>query len=208
MVELKITHDKSSHYGPRTFQNASAADLTVAIATDFTTHGEVLTKKAAKKYLAIPAGTIATDAARLIYRALVRTGSTSINLAGNGIYTLSKSRIKQADVNQYVYSIFRVLLPHYPLDALRSGGQTGVDLAAGVVGPILNIPTTLHFPNGFRQRFHDGKDITQTEAEVRLQVEEWQRLLLEKLQCEMDYGVSLLDMASSYSTQSQKPGSP
>lgn len=44
-----MTEHSSTSYGPRTFANAFAADLTVRIAADFDTAGEVLTKQACDK---------------------------------------------------------------------------------------------------------------------------------------------------------------
>jgi hypothetical protein len=62
---------------------------------------------------------------------------------------------------------------HWPIGEIISGGQTGVDLAGGVAGYVLGIPTTMLLPKGFKQRFEDGIDIVQTEQDVRNQVEYW-----------------------------------
>ena len=56
---LTITESREAGYRSRTIENASASDITIAFATDFSTAGERLTARAAREsargtYVAIP----------------------------------------------------------------------------------------------------------------------------------------------------------
>ena len=182
--------EESEHisYGPRTAVNASRADITIAIAVDFTTFGEVLTKKVSKKYLPITYGTPISDAVESILQRLMSEGHRSINLAGNGGYTLIKYGLTQALVNRYVYDLIKGVHDVHPLVGLRSGGQTGIDFSAAVVGPLLGIPTKMLFPKGYKQRYTDGVDVLHTQEEILTKVEKWQQLLKTELASGMVYG--------------------
>lgn len=95
LVELVETD--SDKYADRTRINASQADLTVAIALDFSTRGEVLTARVASgRYLALPFGGDPVAAARVLYRAIRGRspqrddGTFVLNVAGNGLHTFDK----------------------------------------------------------------------------------------------------------------------
>lgn len=173
-MNLTILEHKSSSYGPRTYVNAAESDLTIAIAVDYTTAGEKLTHKAAgEKYLKLDPVLPWIENARILFKQLSRNGNNSpayINVAGNGIYTLCKHGKSQYEMNQYVYDILAQVSEYFPIRAIRSGGQTGTDIAGGVAGVALGIPTTLLLPKGFKQRHEDGVDIEHTEDEIREQV--------------------------------------
>lgn len=173
MSELKILEHTSSSYGPRTYANAVKGDVTIAIAVDYTTAGEKLTHKAAgEKYLKLDPQYNEIDNARKLYARLKSLSNRMpiINVAGNGIYTLHKHKETQERINAYVFILLAKVHEHWPIGEIVSGGQTGVDLAGGVVGFTLDIPTTLLLPKGFKQRFEDGKDVDRTEDDVRQQV--------------------------------------
>jgi hypothetical protein len=174
---LTILEHTSSSYGPRTYANAAKGDVTIAIAVDYNTAGEKLTHKAAgDKYLKLDPELPSIENARLLFKRLARNGNNNpaiINVAGNGIYTLHKRAWCQEVVNKYVYRILAQVSEYYPVKEIISGGQTGIDLAGGVAGYVLGIPTTMLLPKGFKQRFEDGIDIVQTEQDVRDQVEYW-----------------------------------
>ena len=173
-MTLTIQQHKSSSYAPRTYENAAKADVTIAIAVDYNTAGERLTHKAAgEKYLKLDPANTNIDNARLLYKRLVRDCPgkiANINVAGNGIYTLHKHGISQEQINLDVYRILRKVYEYFKIDSIRSGGQTGVDLAGGVAGVALGIPTTLLLPKGFKQRHENGVDVEHTEDEIRAQV--------------------------------------
>lgn len=173
-MTLTILEHKSSSYAPRTYENAHTADVTIAIAVDYNTAGEKLTHKAAgEKYLKLdPVQWNPINTARMLWMRLNRITKyhPTINVAGNGIYTLSKHGWDQERANEYVYRMLAKLHEHFPIGEIRSGGQTGVDIAGGVAGVALGIPTTLLLPKGFLQRHEDGVDIQHTEDEIREQV--------------------------------------
>lgn len=169
---LQILEHTSSSYGPRTYVNAKSAELTVAFAADFTTAGERLTHKAAgDRYLSIPLEEDPLQAARVLYKALRDGGAHTLNVAGNGIYTLARHGWTQERVNAYLYAVLAKVHEHWPLHHVRSGGQTGVDLAGVVAAYALGIDAEALLPKGFVQRGTDKVDRAVGEAGVRAQVE-------------------------------------
>jgi hypothetical protein len=192
----------SPNYRPRTEYNAKSADLTVAFAEDFESTGERLTKKlAGDKYLAIHLSTDTVQAARLLYKQCRDRGVRVLNIAGNGIYTLSKAEDtdkdesvvgkgsflvdtrgfnknnwtpkswSQSTLNFWVWQVLSLVHKHYPLEMAICGGQTGVDFAGGIAAEVIGINPVMTFPKGFLQRSLAGKDFTQTEANVMAEVE-------------------------------------
>lgn len=161
---LSIEDHPSPDYGPRTGVNARAADFTVAFATDFSTAGERLTKKVSTQYLAIPYGEAPLTAGKKL-AAMVRAHGGSVNVAGNGIYSLADT---QAAANQWLFEVVTEALKACAITALRSGGQSGVDQAGLVVGIALGIPVTGLFPQNFRTRNKAGKDAGSTAEAVTL----------------------------------------
>jgi hypothetical protein len=186
---LTILAYTSSSYAPRTYANAAKGDVTIAIAVDYNTAGERLTHKAAgDKYFKLDPSNTEIENARLLYTRLKKLGKELpvINVAGNGIYTLGKYGETQDRINLYVLILLAKVHEHWPIGEIVSGGQTGVDIAGGVAGYVLGIPTTMLLPKGFKQRFEDGIDIVQTEQDVRNQVECW----AEKLPKNSENGVA------------------
>lgn len=166
-MSLIICEHTSSGYAPRTYHNASQG-CTLAIAVDFTTAGEKLTHKAAKgKIVQIPYGEDTIVAARKLYSLLKKHDCHVVNVAGNGIYTLSKKGVSQKAANQYVYDIVSLVHKHWPLEMLVSGGQTGMDIAGLITGCALDIYTVGTWPNGFKMRIVEGKDINMTEEKIK-----------------------------------------
>lgn len=157
---LRLEEDKSTSYAPRTYHNAHIADLTVALAADFKTAGERLTKKAAgDKYMAFPIDTYdPIDCAREIYVEMHNKNMHTINIAGNGIYTLNDYLLTQEFVNNFVYSMLKPLNTYLDIRHTYSGGQSGVDLAGGVASLALGIPCTMRYPKGFKTRGESGVD--------------------------------------------------
>ena len=174
MKNLTLKQSNSEKYSPRTYYNAKSADVTVAFAVDLKTAGELLTHKAAgDKYI----GFLLTDEsdtiliARQLYKKLKDSSAKSLNIAGNGIYTLSAHGCSQDFINLFVYKIIEKVYEHYPIEKIYTGGQTGVDMAGAIAGIKLGIPVEITFPKGFIQRFEDKIDITQTEQDILNQVE-------------------------------------
>lgn len=178
---LEIVAHRSRAYPPRTYENANAAALTLALATDFSSSGERLTKKAAgDRYLGLPLSLDPLSAARRLYSRLKKTGVERpvLNIAGNGIYTLAKSGWTQASVNRHLFEILSPVHDHLGLSLVVSGGQTGIDLAGGIAAHALGIPTRMTLPAGFLQRGLDHRDVARSEREIRDEVLAASRALL------------------------------
>lgn len=163
---LIINEHSSDKYPPRTYYNATSADLTLALAVDLNTAGEKLTHKAAgDKYIGfqLTPNLSMLEIARPLFKALRDKGARSLNIAGNGIYTLIKYECDQKSINQFVYSLITQVHHFYPLEKIYTGGQTGVDIAGAVAGYALGIPTEVTLPKGFLQRFEDNKDVQRSQ---------------------------------------------
>lgn len=158
--DLVLEDHASPDYGPRTTINAQSADITLAFAVDFTTAGEKLTARVAgKRYRAIRFGQDVEEAAEKVVEALRQHQARTVNIAGNGSYTLLAQGISQEQANQWLFDVLRRVREQMPIDRLRSGGQTGIDTAGLVAGLALGIPSTGLYPKGFRIRLKDGRDI-------------------------------------------------
>lgn len=180
---LEVREHSSPSYAPRTYYNAAMGSITLAIAVDMSTAGERLTKKAAKeRYFGVELNkreiTVLRlrDISRELYKVLPKTNCT-LNIAGNGIYTLSKHDISQAEINQIVYDIVSLVHKHKPILKIYTGGQTGVDIAGAVTGVALGIETIVTLPKGCRQRFEDGKDIESNIHAIENQINNWVKIL-------------------------------
>ena len=164
-----LQEHKSDSYGPRTYLNASFSDVTIAFAVNFNTAGEILTEKAAKgRIIQIPLvkGISSKQAARSIFSEMRKQGWRTVNIAGNGMYTLRPEGITQEHLNQAVYETLSYVHHYLGITRLRSGGQTGADLAGAVAGLVLGIPSIITYPKGYRQRTADGNDIIQSRDEA------------------------------------------
>lgn len=164
--------EHSGGYRERTIDN-SFADLTIAFAMDFTTAGEVLTKKSAMengRYLPINVANAGISDEEFKERIGMITdalrGVKSLNVAGNGLYTLKKYGFRsQEDVDLtcklYLGAAIHSLKEQgdFKLTLIRSGGQSGFDEAGLKVGLALDIPTLCLAPKGWRFRDGDGNDI-------------------------------------------------
>jgi len=171
-AELRLQAHAEYSYVPRTTDNAMGADVTVAFATDFGTAGEKLTKRLAGfRYVGIPFGIdVSEAAARLIAFIVERNGST-LNVAGNGIYTLAEHGVNQERANAWVHSVLAVVLRAVKLTLIRSGGQTGIDQAGLVAAIALGVPALGHYPARFRRRNAQGTEVTATAAAIRAELE-------------------------------------
>jgi hypothetical protein len=181
MSNLFVLSHASSKYSPRTYENARSADFTFALAADLNTAGEKLTKKAAgAHFLAVEwtNNTTSLEVARLLFQSLKMWSAHSINVAGNGMATLARHGLTQAQANQIIYEVLAQVHAHWPLTHIRSGGQTGVDLAGAVAGVALGIPTTVLLPLGFIQRDEYGTDAAHSPDFIREQIQSQSKLLL------------------------------
>lgn len=169
-MTIELLCHKSSSYAPRTYHNA-AQGVTLAIAADFNTAGERLTTKAANGMIVhLDAKDFANQwlpAARKLYKMLHDNDLRVVNVAGNGIYTLSKYGITQITMNDMVRQVLHKVDTHWPLERVVSGGQTGADLAGLVAAAKIGIPCTGLWPAGFKMRYCDGVDVNHTFDEVK-----------------------------------------
>lgn len=179
---LTLQAMSTGSYMERTRHNANTSELTAACALDFTTAGERFTKKVAEeRYIGLPLDKPSIECARKLYSQLVKHNAKSLNLAGNGMHTLHKKGVTQRQVNLWIHDVLALIKAHYPLQLLKSGGQTGVDIAAAVVGPYLHIPTEINFPKGYMQRNETGLDFLQTQDDVLASISTMRANLIEDL---------------------------
>ena len=173
-VSTTIVAHPSSGYRARTQHNADSAGLTVAMAVDFETAGEKLTRNVAgDKYLSIPLLEVTSEKAGLrVAKAMRQRDTTTLNVAGNGIYTLRQYHIDQNDVNQHVYEVIRHAHELRPITKIVTGGQTGVDIAGAIAAKKLGIPLVVTMPKGFVQRGVDKKDVQHTVEDIQKQIDD------------------------------------
>ena len=117
-TEPRFIEDSSRNYGHRTWANAAWSDITLALATDFSSPGEITTRKAAgDKYLSYP---LSRNLKRLVTydldgireaRGIVRMirehscfkkEGIRLNIAGNGLVTLVKSGLDTRAVASFI----------------------------------------------------------------------------------------------------------
>ena len=166
-------------YQKRTLENAQAddVDFTLAFAVDFNTYGEKATARAAgESLIAIDLPVKANGGLNLSLKSIqnvvteiidclpeeyINNYECGLNIAGNGIYTLDKSGIKQDELDIFLSAVGQELVKKgVKISSVRSGGQTGVDEAGAVMGKVLGVPTTVHAPNNWAFRGKNGKDVT------------------------------------------------
>jgi hypothetical protein len=158
-------------YKLRTLINASA-DATLAFAIDFKTGGEVLTKKCVddqeKVYIGIQLNDMLLPAAvGLAIDKLNSCSASTLNIAGNGLYTM-KGKYIQQEIDTITYDFLKQVLTSSNLKnkitLIRSGGQTGFDEAGIKAAVKLDIPALILAPHGWLFRDINGKDIRDEKA--------------------------------------------
>lgn len=172
-MTITIREHTSSKYTPRTYYNGKSAEATIALAVDLTTAGEISTKKAAEdRYLGVHLEDSVTskDVAKSLIAFMREKNATTLNIAGNGIYTLNKYDCSQEHINQFVYEALYFTLKEISIKKIFTGGQTGVDLAGAIAANILNIDAEITFPKGFIQRGIDKVDRAHTMKEIEDQI--------------------------------------
>lgn len=178
MQNLILEENSSPNYKVRTEENAKSADLTIAIALNFDTAGEMLTKdiaiKNGKKYIAIiPEGDPQEKAIRLVEKIneLNLPQQFILNIAGNSMSTLG-NRMNQTQADEFTYMLIKHVSSNSKLRSkigyIRSGGQTGFDEAGAKASLKLGFKTVVHMPQGFKIRNQDGRDITMSREHAML----------------------------------------
>lgn len=164
-----ITFQESTQtgYRQRTVDNAAGADATIAIAIDFNSAGERLTRNSVKlaKRLYLPININDLLLPETIYYSsskLLSISASTLNIAGNGIYTFSRYKAtSQEMLDSLVTTFIRFLIEKLPqrITLIRSGGQTGIDEAGLKAAVKLDIPALCLAPKGWLFRDINGKDI-------------------------------------------------
>lgn len=185
---LIINEHKSPKYPPRTYYNATSAGTTLALALNLETAGELLTKKAAgPRYIGFKLTDDIDDLviARQLYSKMKKDNVHTLNVAGNGIYTLAEHGCSQDFINYFTYKIISKVHQYWPIEKIYTGGQSGVDISGAVTGYLLGIPTEVTLPNGYLQRFEDKKDVLGTREKVFDQIHNGALNLMKKLEEEL-----------------------
>jgi len=173
---IRIQQHKSASYAPRTYANAHDGDVTAAFAVDYFTAGEKLTKKAAgERFIALPLQVEnievpAAENAEKLIAFMKEKNARSINIAGNGIYTMTRFNWDQDRINQYLYDVLKIVHQEMDIQKVISGGQTGADIGGTIAASCLNINTVTHMPKGFIQRHAEGKDESFTPNQIFEQI--------------------------------------
>jgi hypothetical protein len=173
MIRLSLQEHPERNYNARTYDNASKkhCDITIAFATNFKTGGERCTMTAAgNRYIPIPYHWHIQRAANHIRKGMYEKNASRLNIAGNGIYTLSKYDVDQLQANEKIYLILKEVMKTMEIKEIRSGGQTGIDQAGLVAGVALGLPTTGLYPKGYRRRDVDEVDYYSTPEDLRTEI--------------------------------------
>lgn len=174
-------HDQCS-YRETTLFNAKGSDLTIAFFVDENTSDEGLTQKAAgDKYARIDLRKSTSEAVQAIksaFGAFDISNNSIINITGNSIGSLSKSGWNQERVNDFLATVFRGVFLNSDIKGFRSGGQSGVDIAAAVMARVLNKNAVITMPKGYLQCHLDGQDLAFEKFEIENQIEDFSRKMM------------------------------
>ena len=168
-VETVFSTSGNNSYPSRTRENANWSDITIALAQDFNTAGEKLTKRAAgNKYVSSILAAESNDASEIaenLYNQIKTKGKTNnlkINIAGNGIYSMKQSQSYYNDLMTQI--LMKLQDKGVTISEIRSGGQTGIDEAGIIAAQRLGIPNEVHSTANFMFRDKSGKDISDEQA--------------------------------------------
>lgn len=174
-AEPRIMEDSARNYGHRTWANAAWSDITLALATDFSSPGEITTRRAAgDKYARYQ---LTRDLKRLIvfvqdgkreakkiarmikchYR--YKAGGIRLNIAGNGLVTLLRSGVDTESVALFIGMVFAACKEEgVKILEVRSGGQSGVDEAGIIAAQRNKMKCSVLAPKDFRWRDRKGDE--------------------------------------------------
>ena len=164
MGSLIIKDMPSSNYRDRTIYNCQSAAVTLAIAVDFSTAGEVLTKRlASPRYYAVPYEDLKSKSTLNNFVAFLETQrmfTRSLHVAGNGIGRFVKVYGSgfQPTLDRNVYVFLKHVHERFPLNKIYAGGQSGVDEAGVKAGLRLGLHVEATLPRGYRMRGEDNLD--------------------------------------------------
>lgn len=168
-AETVFSTSGNNSYPSRTRENANWSDITIALAQDFNTAGEKLTKRAAgNKYVSSVLAAESNDASEIaenLYNQIKTKGKTDnlkINIAGNGIYSMKQSQSYYNDLMTQI--LMKLQDKGVTISEIRSGGQTGIDEAGIIAAQRLGIPNEVHSTANFMFRDKSGKDISDEQS--------------------------------------------
>jgi hypothetical protein len=125
----------------------------MATAADYSTGGERLTAQVAQgRYIPLPLYLEPQEAGTRLAQFMTEHHAHSLNVAGNGIYTLHKKGWSPEAVYQWIYECIAAAHALRPIVRIQTGGQTGADMAGAIAAFKLAIPCVVLMPAGFKQR--------------------------------------------------------
>lgn len=137
-------------------QQAKNSGKTIVIPADGIGTGKAMLKEKAPKlfnYLQQELNKLKNDQSKGI----------SLNIAGNGIYTM-KGIYTQEEIDQFTYELLKAVIKSPNLKnkiiSIRTGGQTGFDEAGTKAGIRLGLPTLTLAPKNWTFRNVNGQDIS------------------------------------------------
>lgn len=163
--------DSKRNYGHRTWANAEWSDITLALAVDMDSPGEITTRKAAgDKYVGF---TIPTDLSERCLSSLAeaitkrirkhpkfKTDELKLNIAGNSQITLDKYCIRTSEIRELLKLVLLDLADSgVKFSMIRSGGQTGVDEAGIQAAQDAGLKCSILAPKGFRMHRELGIEL-------------------------------------------------
>ena len=175
---LVLTESNEKGYARRTATNAHQADLTIRFAWDMSSPGERLTAKVARRFVDVnPCEQTPEEAAAHIL-SYIRETDTMLNIAGHSIARYLRAGFTQHKTNTYIYMVLKLVHEQFPIQGLRSGGQTGADHAGLVAGVALGIQSHGHYPLGYMTRNANNQDEYNRREELRESITEDAKRLL------------------------------
>ena len=155
---VEIWAHRDPGYSKRTWENAQC-EVTAAIAADYSTGGERLTKDMARdRYLPLPLFLDEDVAGERLGRFMATKSARALNIAGNGIHTLGKKHWSQDAVDLWLAKCLDSALRIHRPEWIQSGGQTGLDFSGAICARHFGLPALILLPAGFKQRGADGVD--------------------------------------------------
>lgn len=174
-TEPRIMEDSARNYAHRTWANAAWSDITLAFATDFSSPGEITTRRAAgDKYARYQ---LTRNLKRMIIfnqdgereakkiakiirnHTCYKEDGIRLNIAGNGLVTLLKTGVDTQTVAAFISNIFTACLDEgVKILEVRSGGQSGVDEAGIIAAQRNKMKCSILAPKGFRWRDSKGNE--------------------------------------------------
>ena len=163
---INFQQEKTFGFKSRLIKIANA-DATIAIAYDFSTDSEKLTKTSVmsqnKKYipLKVPKKSTKSDIEKadisthvnLIVEQLNSVNAKTINITGNVIYTMKEAGWNQVEVDLMVYKILKGVIESSNLNnqitSIRTAGRSGFDEAGAKAGIKLGLRTIVFAPKSW-----------------------------------------------------------